>query len=36
MTDKEIIREPKTLEDFIKIEKRLCEICREKRKQNGR
>ena len=36
MTDKYIIREPKTLEDFIKIEKRLCEICKEKRKQNGR
>lgn len=25
-----------TVADFIKIEKRLCEICREKRKQNGR
>jgi hypothetical protein len=30
MTDKYTTREPKTLEDFTKVEKRLCEMCREK------
>lgn len=36
MTDKDIKREPKTLEDFVKIEKRLCEMCKERGKQNGK